>query len=152
MKYRLSFLAILFMFFIAVSCSSDDDTNNPDIVIFNATLNGGSEVPANNSAASGTAVLTYNKATKTFAIRVIYSGITPTMGHIHLGAVDVSGPVVFPFDDLRSPISYVSPVLTAEQEADLLVNRYYVNLHTEAFPNGEIRGQLINTKPGSGGN
>jgi hypothetical protein len=42
--------------------------------------------------------------------------------------------------------------LTAAQEADLLANNYYVNLHTDAFPAGEIRGQLITANPsGTGG-
>jgi hypothetical protein len=33
--------------------------------------------------------------------------------------------------------------LNATQEADLMGNLMYVNLHTVAFPGGEIRGQLL---------
>lgn len=154
MKALLRFSAILFLFFIGVSCSNSDDNNSnptPVIVTFNATLNGASEVPANTSTATGTATASYNKITKVFTLNVTYSGLTPTMGHVHVGAVGVSGPVVFPFTNLMSPINYTSPALTAAQETDLLTNNYYVNLHTEAFSAGEIRGQLIKTGTSGGG-
>ena len=157
MKSLFNFSAILLLFLIGVSCSNNDNDNNPTpmpvIVTFNATLSGTSEVPANTSTATGTATGSYNKTTKILTVNVTYSGITPTMGHIHVGAVGVSGPVVFPFTSLMSPISYTSPALNATQEADLLANNYYVNLHTEAFPAGEIRGQLTTANPGgsSGG-
>jgi hypothetical protein len=155
MKSLFSFSAILFLFFIGISCSNDDDNPTPNpspvIVTFNATLTGASEVPANTSAATGTATASFNKTTKILTLNLTYSGITPTMGHIHVGAAGVSGPVVFPFSNLMSPFSYTSPALTATQEADLLANNYYVNLHTDAFPAGEIRGQLTTTNPGGSG-
>jgi hypothetical protein len=157
MKSVLNFSVILLLLFIGVSCSNSDDnptptpTPTPVIVTFNAALDGASEVPANTSTATGTATLSYNKTTKIFTLNLTYSGLTPTMGHIHVGAVGVSGPVVFPFSNLMSPFSYTSVALTTAQEADLLANNYYVNLHTDAFPEGEIRGQLVTTNPGGGG-
>jgi hypothetical protein len=36
--------------------------------------------------------------------------------------------------------------LTDAQAADLLAGRWYVNIHTAQFPNGEIRGQLMRDK------
>lgn len=155
MKSLFNSSVILLLLFIGVSCSNSDDeptpTPTPVIVTFNATLSGASEVPANASTATGTATLNYNKTTKIFTLNLSYSGLTPTMGHIHVGAVGVSGPVVFPFDNLMSPYSYTSTALTATQETDLLANNYYVNLHTTAFPAGEIRGQLVTTNPGGSG-
>jgi hypothetical protein len=155
MKPLLQFLAISLVFFSINSCSNDDDDDNttptPVIVTFNATLSGASEVPANSSTATGTATLSYNKTTKMFILNATYTGITLTDGHVHVGAVGVDGPVVFPLTSLASPISYTSPALTVAQEADLLGNLYYLNLHTEAFPGGEIRGQLVTTNPGGGG-
>jgi hypothetical protein len=151
MKTALNFSMILLLFFIGVSCSNSDDDPTPVIVSFNATLDGASEVPANASTATGTATLSYNKNTKIFTLNLTYSGLTPTMGHIHVGAAGVSGPVVFPFSSLMSPFSYTSVALTTAQEVDLLANHYYVNLHTDAFPGGEIRGQLITSNPGGSG-
>jgi hypothetical protein len=154
MKPLLRFLAISFVFFIIISCSNNnDDNSSPVIVSFDATLNGASEVPPNSTTmATGTATLSYNKTTKVFTLNVNYSGLTPTDGHIHVGAVGADGPVVFPLTSLTSPISFTSPALTTAQETDLLSNLYYVNLHTTAFPGGEIRGQLITANPaGTGG-
>ena len=145
MKYfiKLSAFVLLFLGFISCSKSSDPTpTPNPNIS-FLATLNGASEVPVNPSTASGSATLIFNSTTKIFTLTVTYSGTTATAGHIHKGAVGVSGGVIFPFSSLTSPISYTSVALDATQEADLLANLYYVNIHSAAYPGGEIRGQLI---------
>jgi hypothetical protein len=129
--------------FALLSCKEDED-NPPanSTSTFTADLSGASEVPSNTSTATGQATLTFNNTTKIFTLNVTHSGLTPTMGHIHKGAVGESGDVVFPLTSLTSPITYTSPALTASQEADLKAGLYYVNLHTDAYPDGEIRGQL----------
>ena len=112
--------------------------------LFKATMTGANESTPNPSTATGLALVTFNKETKIFTSIVTYTGITPSGGHIHKGAVGVAGPVVFAFaSPLTSPISYTSAALTTEQEADLNGGLYYANLHTSAYPGGEIRGQLI---------
>jgi hypothetical protein len=155
MKHSIRFLVIFIILSSLLSCDNNDNSAaTPIIVTFNATLNGANEVPSNNSTATGTAVLKYNKTTKMFTLTVTYSGLTPTDGHIHRGAVGQApaNNIIFPLTSLASPITYTSPVLNATQEADLIANLYYVNLHTTAFSTGEIRGQLITTNPsGTGG-
>ncbi len=156
MKRPIFFLIVFTVLSGLISCdNNNDDDNDPDptpiIVTFNATLNGSSEVPSNTSSASGTAVLLYNKTTKIFTLTVNYAGLTVTDAHIHKGAVGVDGGAVFPISDLTSPMNYTSIALSSAQEADLLANLYYVNLHSAAFLGGEIRGQLITTNPGGGG-
>ena len=111
---------------------------------FKATLNGASERPnPNASTATGSSTASFNITTKILNISTIYTGITPTAGHIHTGAAAVAGPITFGFAGLTSPIVFTTIPLTAVQEADLRANLMYVNLHTVAFPGGEIRGQLI---------
>lgn len=122
------------------SCKKDDVNPN---VTYKATLTGANEVPANSSTATGTATLTLNTDTKVFSVTLPHNVVGVTGGHIHKAAVGANGDVVFPFANLTSPITFTSPVLTAAQEADLNAGLYYVNLHTAAFPGGEIRGQLI---------
>lgn len=138
-KYFISIVFVVVLF-TAGSCKKEDDPN----VIFMATINGSSEVPSNASTATGTATLTFNKDTKVFNVVVNFSGVTATASHIHKGEPSVSGGVVFGFTSpVTSPINYTSVALDAAQETDLFANMYYVNIHSTAFPGGEIRGQLI---------
>lgn len=143
MKTKFLALAVFFLLSVVVSCSNDDDPIPNPNVTFKATLNGASEVPANSSTATGTSTLTFNTTTKIFTITVTHTIAAPTNGHIHKGAIGVSGAPVFPFVSFTSPITYTSVALDASQEADLNAGLYYVNIHTAAFPGGEIRGQLI---------
>jgi hypothetical protein len=137
---KITFLVLAGILITAASCKKSEDPN----VTFKATLNGASETPPNASTATGTATLTFNKDTKIFTVVVNYSGVTAINAHIHKGDVGVAGSVVFGFTaPLTSPINYTSVALDATQEADLNANLYYVNIHSAAFPGGEIRGQLI---------
>ncbi len=111
---------------------------------FKATLNGANERPtANISTATGSSNASFNITTKIVTITTTYTGLTPTAGHIHTGNVNIAGPVTFGFSSLSSPIVFTTIALNATQEADLMGNLMYVNLHTAAFPGGEIRGQLL---------
>ena len=144
MKLLIRFLAIAFIVTSVSSCSKSDPAPTPDPnVTFKATLSGASEVPANASAATGTATLTFNTTTKIFSLTVTHSIATATNGHIHKAAAGANGGVIFPFSSFASPIAYTSVALDAIQEADLNANLYYVNIHTAAFPGGEVRGQVI---------
>jgi hypothetical protein len=142
-KYALLFVLAGFLL-VTSSCTKKSDNSTMANVVFQATLSGASETPANASAGMGNATLTYNPNTMTFTVMVTYSGVTATAAHIHNGALGVSGSVVFPLNTtITSPISYTSIALTTSQQADLYANLYYVNIHSAAFAGGEIRGQLI---------
>jgi len=128
------------------SCNKDDDPVPDPNITFKATLTGASEVPANSSTGTGSSTLIFNTDTKIFTVSTTYSGLTgiATGSHIHRGDVTCACPVVFPFTNVTvSPIVYTSVVLDATQEADLRAGLYYTNVHTEMYPGGEIRGQLI---------
>jgi hypothetical protein len=65
--------------------------------------------------------------------------------HIHKGPAGTPGGVLFglgvaPFS---SPVNFASQALTVGQEDSLLNNLYYLNIHSAAFPGGEIRGQIM---------
>jgi hypothetical protein len=141
MKHLIKILALTVFLTLIVSCGDDDESNQNET--YKATLSGANEATPNSSTATGTGTLTFNTTTKIFTITVTHTLASPTAGHIHKGAVGISGPVVYPFSSLVSPITITSAALTTEQEADLTAGLYYVNLHSAAFPGGEIRGNLI---------
>lgn len=156
MKRLIQFLVIPFFVLGMVSCSSNDDDNggggSTGTTTYRGTMTGANEVPSNASTATGNATLTFNNTTKIFNLTVTYSGMTATAAHVHKGATGVSGGPVFPITVTASPMYLTSTALTAEQEADLKANLYYVNVHSSAYPDGEIRGQLIKqTSSGGGG-
>ena len=130
------------------SCSKSNSVPMVTNSTFAATLAGSSETPANASTATGTATFTYNPATYILSGTITFSGLATatTVAHIHLGAVGVAGNPVFTIEasgPFTSPITYSTQALTAAQVTDLFTGNYYVNIHTVAFPNGEIRGQLL---------
>ncbi len=144
MKQLIHFLAITIALSVIISCDKDEDNTPDPNVTFKATLTGAQEAPnPTGSTATGDATLIFNTTTKIFTVTVTHNIASPTNGHIHKGAIGVSGGVIFPFSSFTSPISYTSAAIDATQEADLNANLYYVNIHTAAFPGGEIRGQLI---------
>jgi hypothetical protein len=115
-------------------------TPNPNVAL-TAVINGRQEVPPTPSAATGTFVGVFNKDTRVLNYTVTYTGFTPTMGHLHRGAPGTNGPVVVPFSSLTSPIT--GTFTFSEADAALLLNNgFYVNLHSAAFPGGEIRGNI----------
>jgi predicted small lipoprotein YifL len=154
MKNLIKFFAISIYVFTLSSCSDDYNNSNnssPSTTTFIGTINGANEVPANNSTATGQATASFNNTTKILTISVNHSLTLIVAGHIHVAAAGANGPVVFPFSSNASPIDFTSVQLTNAQEADLKANRFYINLHSSAFPDGEIRGQLIKGAT-SGGN
>jgi len=123
------------------SCKKTETASNT-LKSFSFVLSGSNHVPPVATSATGTVTGTYDTSTKTLSFTLTYTGMTPTAGHIHKGAVGTTGPVALPFlGSLTSPYAY-SIVLTASQEADLFATNYYVNLHSSAFPSGELRGQI----------
>lgn len=116
---------------------------------FTAQLSGASEVPPTTSAATGTLEASLDKDTNTLSWTVTYSGLSSplTAGHFHGPAMpgQNAGVAVPLGGNLTSPIKGQA-TLTAAQTADLMAGMWYVNLHTETNPNGEIRGQ-VNVNP-----
>ncbi|MBO0939437.1 CHRD domain-containing protein [Fibrella sp. HMF5335] len=109
-----------------------------------ATMNGASERPATPSLATGTFAGVVDPATRVLSYTVTYSGLSPTAGHLHRinNATTGNGPVEIPFAALASPIIGTATLTTATRVDSLLNGFYYSNLHTPAYPGGEIRGDI----------
>jgi hypothetical protein len=114
---------------------------------FHATLVGSAEVPPNSSTASGTATLVLNAdSTVTYAVNATAFETPFRFAHVHTGRAGVGGPILFFLEcaagDDGTACTGTSPVLTASDLDRLASGGLYVNLHSDAFPGGEIRGQL----------
>lgn len=146
MKTKYLFFAVLILTGLEFgSCKKSSSNPMSSNLTFLATLNGASETPPNASTATGTATFTFNPTTYELSGTVTFTGIVATAAHIHTGAVGVAGPVTIPLDGAAptSPIALPATVLTAQEQNDLLSGLFYVNVHSVAFPAGEIRGQLV---------
>ncbi|UVK36199.1 CHRD domain-containing protein [Mesorhizobium sp. AR10] len=120
-----------------------------DTVKMKATLDGGQQNPPVTTKGKGTATLGFDTTTKKLSWTVKYSGLSgpATAAHIHgPAATGANAGVVIPFKGkLKSPIKG-SATLTDAQAADLEAGKYYVNVHTAANKDGEIRGQIETAK------
>lgn len=122
---------------------------NPAIT-YNFTLTSKQEVPANNSNATGTAKVTLDGS----SIYVTLSGLTglsssQTAAHIHgPAAAGANAGVLFTLPNGNFTNHKID--LSASQITDLKAGKYYINVHTANFPNGEVRGQVENSAATSG--
>jgi hypothetical protein len=115
-------------------------------------LSGAKEVPANASTASGSASIGINPVDLQLCGGVATTGLAGTGSHIHEAAAGVSGPIIVPLSDAGGG-TWTVPLgtrLTSGQFSSWMAGSLYVNVHSAAYPGGEIRGQLSN-QGGTGG-
>lgn len=115
-----------------------------------ASLSGAAEHPKGDPDGLGSAQLTIAGTKLCWNVRVFAIG-KPLAAHIHKGGASVgSGAVVVP---LGAAFRATGCTQVAAKLADSLTahpSAYYVNVHTAAFRNGAVRGQLARAerKPG----
>lgn len=136
-------LAILSLLAI---CGAPAQAETPHAAHFQASLSGSAEVPAVKTTGKGTLRATLDNKRSTLTWKAEFDALSgPVTGaHFHgPAAAGVNAGVVIPLTgSTTSPMSgEVS--LTPAQAADLQAEKWYVNLHTAAHPNGEIRGQVM---------
>src|SRR6202051_4488331 len=110
-----------------------------------ATLDGKSQVPPNASAATGTADIDYDAASKKLSWKLTYSGLSgpATAAHFHGPAeTGKNAGVAVAIPGATASPAEGSATLTDAKAADLMAGKYYINIHTAANPGGEIRGQV----------
>lgn len=106
-------------------------------------LTGTEEVPAVSTTATGSGtILVANDRTVSGSITTV--GINATAAHIHMAPRGSNGPVVVPMTKTAEG-TWSIPAgarFTDTQYASYVAGNMYVNVHSAAFPGGEIRGQL----------
>lgn len=123
---------------------------------FTAELTPDQEVPAAESEATGDAQIQVSEDGNSLEFTVNAYDLDNTLaGHLHSGAVGENGPVELFLFENEEAMDYDGEVATGTLTADdlvgdlswqefsmaLVAGDIYVNLHTEEYPDGEIRGQ-----------
>ena len=152
---KLTALLLSLPLFILISCSDDTEEVERDNIYYGTiSMTGAQETPAVTTSATGTIDANYNRLTKTLSYTINFSGLSDSAvaAHIHgLGETGIMAGVVQTFANFpRRKAGSFSGSLFFDgvklTEEDLLANRYYINIHSKTYGNGEIRGQLILAK------
>jgi len=106
-------------------------------------LSGSQEVPPVTTSATGSGTITV-AADQSISGSVKTTGVKGTAAHIHLAAPGTNGEVIIPLTKVGEDGWTVGPgakLQDAHYQA-FKDGRLYVNVHSAANPNGEIRGQI----------
>ena len=141
---------------LLAACGSDGVTARSNAT-YMAALSGAREVPAVQTATTGSATFIRAGATVTYTVSA--SGFTTplTVAHIQIGASGVIGPVIATLNivaqsgvvasgsiDLSRPVTQGNITISSDSLTALFdTGNAYVNLHTAAWPDGELRGQIL---------
>lgn len=116
---------------------------------FAAQLNGAQEVPPAATSGRGSLAATLTDGGLTFHGTVDGLSAAFTAAHFHNAPAGSSGPVVRTLTSNFSGNTAAGVWRSSDSEPfsntqmrELLANNIYINLHTPAFPGGEVRGQL----------
>ena len=111
-----------------------------ETINFKGEMSGAAEVPPTDSAGTGTVDATFDTVTKVLTWTASWNGLsTPALSaHFHGTAAE---------DDFAG-LEVVGGTATLDdrQAAELLKELWYFEVHTEKFPDGEIRG-FVNKVP-----
>ena len=136
-------LLVLSASLIALSVGAAD----AETIALKATLSGANEVPAVTSGGEGDAVVMVDTETRTMRWEVRVDGLSAPLSAAHFHGPSTTaqnGGIVVPIAKKGDASPFVgSATLDAEQLADLLDGRWYVNVHTPNHPPGEVRGQVV---------
>lgn len=116
------------------------------IIQFDVLLGGQFEAPPVVTTGNGSGTATYDMQTKMLTLNVSYQDLegNATGAHIHGPALVGQNAGVAWGLTVGSPIQDVLGPLNGAEETNLLNGLYYINVHTDLNPGGEIRGQIQN--------
>jgi hypothetical protein len=146
-----AFLATILL--ILITTGSSLFAQNGDVEEYRAFLSGANEVSPVFTTASGLVTLQLDGTE--LAVTGSFEGLTAplapiggTGAHIHLGYAGQNGGVEVPLDptltDNDTAGTFNQTVTLTTEQADFLrARQMYINIHSEAYNGGELRGQIL---------
>lgn len=119
----------------------DVPATDPTLYTFTLNENEAADCVGTGSTARGFGLAILSPDSSQLSMYIVHDVAGVTDAHVHLGAPCVSGPIQFPFTSPASPIQETWS-LSATDLTNLINGDLYVNVHSSAFPSGEIRGQI----------
>jgi hypothetical protein len=119
-------------------------TTDGQTVQLNARLQGAQQVPPNGSRATGMVDALIDKSTNMLYLTGSYRGLTKAANKANINKGVPTGPAIIPliFTAATTGTLDTARVISVADRDSILSGLTYVNVHTDSFPNGEIRGQL----------
>ena len=116
--------------------------------VFMTELNGKKSVPRVDTRASGVAGVTFDPDSGDVVIHVQTKDLdNAAAGHLHRGFAGRNGGVVVELEQDSANPEHWSSVANSQLDATAATNldegSLYINMHTPAYPAGEIRGQVV---------
>jgi hypothetical protein len=120
---------------------------------FTISMDANQEAPPTGTGAMGTGYAVLDSSGYRLTYRATVAALSDTFraAHFHSAPPGVSGPVVHPVSFLNSTTGSAWTGFPDSILAGLLNGNIYLNVHTKAFPAGELRGNLLYGDPVSTG-
>lgn len=145
---KFNFFTIISTFFLMVITTISTAAHLGDHLLFSARLNGDQTVPMVDTDAEGVAGFTLDENRGQLCVNVAVNGLSGpiTAAHIHSGAMGETGDAIIDLSEgivnNQINLTITGADLTSTQLAAMLSGDTYINIHTDANPDGEIRGQV----------
>ena len=127
---------------LAVSMMFAAATAQAEMMKFTTEMTGAAQVPPNDSAATGTAEVTFDTEAKTVTWVYTHEGLSGDMTAAHIHGPATAAEAAAPVIDTTGETMEGSALISDAQATELTAGMYYFNVYTEKFPDGEILGEL----------
>jgi hypothetical protein len=114
-----------------------------EMVKMKADLKSSEEVPPNDSPGSGTADVTLDTDANKVSWKITHEGLTGDASAAHFHGPAKVGENAPPVVDISTNLMEGSADVSAEQLQMIREGNTYLNIHTAQYPDGEIRGQVL---------
>lgn len=145
-RLAMVFFVLVGVFFGGTASQTGQATAaNVDVGVrtFFAVLKGSEEVPPNASNGTGLGLFAVSPdETEVTFVLLVKRVANITAAHLHRAPRGSNGPVVYTLSGPFTKIASGALPFNAADLPDMQNGNFYVNVHSQLFPGGEIRGQL----------